>query len=134
MAVRTPGPRLRRVVDWYKRLGDGADESDGPEPREPTAARARRLRLPAETIAGLLAASDGHCDMCGSESPGTKNGWAIDHDHATGAVRGVLCHGCNSGLGFFADSPDRLRAAIAYLERASRQTHQLIAGGKREGS
>ncbi len=38
-----------------------------------------------------------------------------DHDHATGAFRGVLCHNCNKGLGSFRDSPKFLLNAVRYL-------------------
>ena len=53
---------------------------------------------------------NGKCAICGSESP-----LRIDHDHSTGAVRGLLCHNCNVGLGHFNDSTHLLESAIEYL-------------------
>lgn len=53
----------------------------------------------------------GHCLLC--PRPAT----ATDHCHVTGKVRGILCHGCNSGLGYFYENVETLRNAIAYLEK-----------------
>lgn len=69
----------------------------------------------------MFAAQDGRCAICRCAEPTGR--WCIDHDHACcpgmracgKCIRGILCNSCNSGLGHFADDPERLRAAIAYL-------------------
>lgn len=68
----------------------------------------------------LLDCQGGVCAICKSSEGGGrhKNLFYVDHDHVTGKVRGLLCINCNLGLGKFADSPDRLKAALSYVERA----------------
>jgi hypothetical protein len=40
----------------------------------------------------------------------------VDHDHKTGAIRGLLCNNCNASLGYLHDDPVQVRAALTYLE------------------
>lgn len=55
------------------------------------------------------------CAICETKTPNGK-GWCTDHDHITGKIRGVLCHFCNSLIGYAKDNPEILRSAISYLE------------------
>lgn len=71
--------------------------------------------LKPEDYRALLARTGNRCEICGT-APRNRN-LAIDHDHKTGLVRGLLCVNCNVGLGRFKDGVERLVLAIAYLER-----------------
>lgn len=68
----------------------------------------------------MLARQDGVCAICREPETMIRKGRLlplhVDHDHDTGAVRGLLCGRCNTGIGMFADDPDRLVAATTYLK------------------
>lgn len=60
-------------------------------------------------------AQGGGCAICGGQNG--KKDLNVDHNHETGAIRGLLCWPCNSGLGKFGDSIERLGTALRYLEK-----------------
>lgn len=55
------------------------------------------------------------CHICGGQCP-TGRRLAVDHCHATGKVRGVLCANCNRALGLFGDNAALMAKAIEYLK------------------
>jgi hypothetical protein len=67
-----------------------------------------------EDFQALLVSQGAQCAICGIAFIGIKI--CVDHDHATDAVRGLLCHHCNIGLGCFKDRTDLLQNAVRYLE------------------
>jgi hypothetical protein len=75
----------------------------------------RKYGLSVEAFDALNRAQGGLCAIC--RKPPDAPRLVIDHDHATGAVRGLLCRFCNSGLGFMRDDVATLYAAIAYLAK-----------------
>jgi hypothetical protein len=75
----------------------------------------RTYDLTAEEYEALFELQGRACAICG-QKPRTQR-LAVDHDHATGAVRGLLCSRDNhETLGGAHDNVDRLRAAVAYLD------------------
>lgn len=56
------------------------------------------------------------CAICCEEPEGNLH---VDHDHATGEVRGLLCNNCNNGLGRFKDNIESLKNAVLYLEAST---------------
>jgi hypothetical protein len=81
--------------------------------------------MTADDYALRLAAQNGVCAICrGAERlrdkrTGELRRMAVDHDHVSGSVRGLLCATCNTLLGRARDGVAILQAAIAYLEAAA---------------
>lgn len=77
----------------------------------------RTYRMSMNEIAAMHAAQEGKCANPGCAVMISVFGptRAVDHDHTTGKVRGILCKQCNVGLGMFRDDPRRLVGALAYL-------------------
>lgn len=60
----------------------------------------------------------GHCALCPRTPEQDRFGnLCVDHDHDTGALRGILCHVCNSGLGKLGDNEAGLLRALAYVRQ-----------------
>lgn len=75
-----------------------------------------RFGIDLEAFNLMVEMQGGKCAIC-HEPFQTGKGTHVDHDHATGKVRGLLCSKHNMGIGYFQDSPALLRAAAGYLER-----------------
>lgn len=76
-----------------------------------------RFRMRVAEYEALLRAQNGVCAICGNEEGVAGRRLAVDHCHATGKIRGLLCALCNTGIGKLGDSSSALRRAVEYLER-----------------
>lgn len=76
----------------------------------------------------ILERQDGMCAICGELPDGPRNQrkggrnvfkarLVVDHDHATGKVRGLLCNNCNAAIGLLKDDQAMVGSALAYLDR-----------------
>jgi len=77
--------------------------------------------LTLEEYDAMVAVQGGLCGLCGQPPQAyqtSRRKLRVDHCHETNSIRGLLCHHCNVGIGHFFDSPELLRAAADYIERA----------------
>ena len=88
----------------------------------PSAVRRRKLMLKygirVQDYDGMYLVQKGRCAICGQAGRRYAD-LAVDHDHASGRVRGLLCRFCNLGLAHFRDNAALLSTASTYLLKAS---------------
>lgn len=75
----------------------------------------RKYGLTPEKYDTMLAAQSGSCAICRRPDNEPFSMFAVDHDHGTGRVRGLLCTNCNVLIGHARDEPEILRSAAEYL-------------------
>jgi predicted nucleic acid-binding Zn ribbon protein len=109
-------PKQRKASIYCSRkCGERARRESG---RDRETHLLRKYGVTQEWYDDTLAKQSGGCALCGngpSERGKYRTHLHVDHDHKTGAVRGLLCDRCNLLLGQFGDDPDRLMAAAKYL-------------------
>jgi hypothetical protein len=99
---------LRLVPALVGTIAQGATPGKG---------RLRRYRLTQAEYAAMLARQRGRCAVCGDEPRRQRNGkdgLLIDHDHATGRVRGLLCARCNRDMVVIDYPAERRERLTAY--------------------
>lgn len=78
----------------------------------------KKYGITMEGYQDLLVKQGGACAMCGVMADDHWRWLAVDHNHLTGQVRGLLCDSCNKGIGNLKadEGTDLLKKAIAYVE------------------
>ena len=71
----------------------------------------RKYGISLEDYTFMFNSQNGKCAICDRSG----RDLAIDHDHITGKIRGLLCFACNTSLGKFNDDVSVLQRAINYL-------------------
>jgi len=75
----------------------------------------RKYGLTEEEYNEFFIIQKGCCSICGRHQNELNRPLGVDHNHATGKIRGLLCYKCNTGLGMFNDDINVLKKAIDYL-------------------
>ena len=75
----------------------------------------RNFGLSMQDYEDMLKIQNGVCAIC-QQKCNTENNLAVDHDHNSGKVRGLLCKNCNTAIGLLKENTDTLKKAFNYLE------------------
>ena len=118
-AARCKECRKAEVNAWRAKNRDAYNAAEREKYATFPAKWERHLRskygIGAAEYAGRLAEQGGCCAICRAAAEVLRETLAVDHDHATGKVRGLLCAKCNRMLGCANDRPEVLRAGADYL-------------------
>jgi hypothetical protein len=101
--------------EWRK-LNPGYDKEHRNPEKTRESAWMRRYGITRDDYNRMFSEQNGKCGICGTTKIGRNHThFHVDHNHATGKVRGLLCDKCNRGLGYFNDNEFILIEAHNYL-------------------
>ncbi len=104
--MKTPRKVLEKNAAWRRANIDKVRDSD----------YRRKYGIELEAVQLMAEMQGNACRLCNRASADSYRGLHLDHDHATGRIRGLLCHFCNTALGKFNDDAALLRRAATYVE------------------
>lgn len=109
----------RKLYWWSKTIGACETCIRSRERGRNTAAHASRVAkvygLAPGAYVALLKRQGGTCAIKGCRANGRTKRLAVDHDHRTGIIRGLLCGPHNRLIGQFNDDPDLLQSFADYI-------------------
>lgn len=78
-----------------------------------------KFDMTVEAYEAMLGSQENRCAICARTPDEVGRSLAVDHDHSTGEIRGLLCSRCNVGIGLLGDSIGGVMRAVSYLRRQS---------------
>jgi hypothetical protein len=128
-----PTPSIERVKAWQKANPDkvraSKDRRKADGRTRLTNRKSHLMRKYGLTLGqyeAMLEAQGGVCAICG-RPPRDDISLHVDHDHVSGALRGLLCFLCNNSVGDLAEDPERARALARYLDDHDAEMVELAA-------
>lgn len=121
--------KCKNNPEWYSKYRNSKNELRNSKYKSDPEYRSRLLAEQVKSRRGIsksqydtmMIAQNGVCAICRNPEFGSQNGkvkrLSVDHCHNSGKIRGLLCNGCNPGIGYFKDNPALLRAAADYIEK-----------------
>jgi len=115
--------KKRQLAKYYEQKALDPEKMRLRQKRNSLAYRMRKYGITEEQYEVLKVAQSNRCRICWQKETKVKREQvcelAIDHNHETGEVRGLLCDSCNRGLGFLKDDANLLREGANYLSNFS---------------
>lgn len=106
----------RKFCSWKcNQLTQGEFKISNPALRQRNYRLKRLFKIDLQEYNRLFQIQGGMCRLCGVHQSKLKVSLAVDHNHATGKIRGLLCMTCNRALGLFKDNLELLEKAKQYI-------------------